>query len=285
MRALLLIVEVVKPADALAFRDVVVEELLGYRLLITCAGAPGALELPPALLSKCQAVQLVSFGLNLSDLDVSDKSVKELLRRMRLGKQVVEGPYGQVSALHLAAAEIGREGLASMQELLMSQTCALSSLDLSRTQVDGWTLVQALRGNSSLTSLDVRRVPSIGNVLQQMGDMLLQKGGICRIGYVRCDAYEVLEGEKVLNLREHELSSGAARLLAGLLKHNPELTDVDLSATDLEPDGADALASALEFNSALTALRMAYNPALDTAVKDNLRAAADRWKPNLRLDL
>ena len=73
--------------------------------------------------------------------------------------------------------------------------------------------------------------------------------------------------------------------LAGCLKHNHSLTDLDLTATDIEPHIAVAIGSTFEINSALAALRLAFNPALDPETKANLRAAADQWKPNLRLDM
>ena len=43
----------------------------------------------------------------------------------------------------------------------MSASCALRSLDLSNTGVDVWSLLQSLRANQSLRSIDLRRVPGV----------------------------------------------------------------------------------------------------------------------------
>jgi len=201
---------------------------------------------------------------------------------------VADGPsslYSLVSALHLASADVGKEGMAALQELLMSQMCILTSLDLSSTAIDGWALIQALRGNATVTSLDVRRVPGIASMFEAVGDLLLQEGGICRIGYMRCDAYDILEGDKVISLRERVIGQGAAKLLAGLLKHNDSIVDLDLTATDLEKVSVEAIAAVFAFNEALTVLRLTFNPQLDGEAKAALTAAAEKWKPTLRLEL
>ena len=56
----------------------------------------------------------------------------------------------------------------------MSRTCALESLDVSFTSVDVYPIVQVLRGNASLTSLDVRKVPRVAGQYKLMSELLLQ---------------------------------------------------------------------------------------------------------------
>ena len=99
--------------------------------------------------------------------------------------------------------------------------------------------------------------------------------------YITCERYdaeaeaEVLEGETVLDLRERPFEAGELRLLVGLLKNNTELEELDLTATDIECDSASdrgtlevqALVTIMESSTALTTLRMAYNPGLDEAAK------------------
>jgi len=287
MRSLVIVVEIDKEIDVTALlREAVLEELLTYRLVIACTGGAQEVSLPEPLHEQCRPMRLTSIGLFLNEVDVADKGCKEIFKKMRQrGAEGGNSLYGLVSAIHLANAEIGREATISLQELLMSQACALKSLDLSGTAVDGWSLMGSLRGNGSITDLDVRRVPSMSSLYSALGDLMLQPGGVCRIGYLRCDAFDLMPGEKVLSLKETALGSGAAMALAGCLKHNHSLTDLDLTATDIEPHIAVAIGSTFEINSALAALRLAFNPALDPETKANLRAAADQWKPNLRLDM
>lgn len=286
MRSLMIVIEVERESDLAAFKEAVIEELLIYRLIIAIAGPHERLPLPPPLADKCKPMQLGSIGLYMSEVELADKAVKEVFKRMRQrGTEGQATHYGLVNAVHLSGAELGREGMLALQELLMSQACTLGSLDLSHTSLDLWALVQALRGNASLTSLDLRRVPGMPDMYSAIADMLLQPNGNSRIGFMRCDAFDVLEGHKLLSLKEVALEPGAGRLLAGLLKHNPVVTDVDLTATDLEREAAADLASMIEFNQRLTVLRLPFNPALDAAAKAAIRAAAHKWHPNLFLEM
>ena len=117
-----------------------------------------------------------------------------------------------------------------------------------------------------------------------IGETLLAPGATCRLGFVRCDAFEVLEGETALSLREKSLEPGAAKLLVGVLKHNPTLVDIDLTATDLETEAANDLAAILEFRR-LSALQLQFNPDLSAECRAALKAAAERWQPEMRLSL
>jgi len=284
LRALVIVAEVRDEADLLAFNAAVLDELLGNRLLLIVSGVlPTSELLPPSLAQRCQTMEVASLGIFFNDAPLSNKLAKELLRRMR---PLAEGAdpslkpshYALVSGLHLSASELGRDGLQELQELLVHSACALTRLDLSYTQIDGYPLVQAMKSNASLTSLDVRYVPRFSDLYDSIGEMLLDRSGKCRIGYLRCDAFDVLEGESVLSLRERPLDKAATRLLAGLLRHNTSLHDLDLSATDLEPEGASQLVGVLETNTTLAALRLAFNPALDDECQATLRATADMWR-------
>ena len=171
----------------------------------------------------------------------------------------------------------------------MSRACALESLDLSFSGVDVFPLLQVLRGNGSLTSLDVRKVPRVSTLYRMLADLLLLPETPCRLGFLRCDAFEVLEEESVLSLREVPLSEeahpGGIQLLAGLLTHNQTLKELDLTATDVDKEGAAALAAAVAVNTSLSTLRLQYNHALDDEAKAALRAAAERRGVPLTLEL
>jgi hypothetical protein len=189
-----------------------------------------------------------------------------------------------VNALHLAWNEAGRESMQELCDLLTSASCTLALLDLSYTAADGFLLSNALKTNRSLTSLDVRKVPMMRDFYKPIGETLLAPGATCRLGFVRCDAFEVLEGETALSLREKSLEPGAAKLLVGVLKHNPTLVDIDLTATDLETEAANDLAAILEFRR-LSALQLQFNPDLSAECRAALKAAAERWQPEMRLSL
>ena len=73
-------------------------------------------------------------------------------------------------------------------------------------------------------------------------------------------------------------TGGPEGLLVGLLKRNRKLQDLDLAATDLDSEGASALVDVLEFNTSLTKLHLAHNPALDEACKVSLEGAANKWR-------
>ena len=291
LRALIFIAEVKDEAEFLAIKEGVLEELQANRLIVTCCGVSPNTELPMAIRDDCQDTVVSSLGLFMSESRLANRQCKDLLRRLKLageqtGPDVLPTHYSLVRQLHLGGSDMGREALAELQEYLVLPSCHITTLDLSYSQLDAFPLIQALRGNSSLTSLDVRMVvPRIGKMYQTISEVLLAPQCRCCLSYLRCDAFEVLEGDKTLSLREQPLESGAVRLVAGVLRHNRTIQDVDLTATDLESEGAIALASILEFNTSLSAFRMLYNPAIDDEAKTALRQAVKKWRPELRLDL
>merc|ERR1712196_166222 len=118
-----------------------------------------------------------------------------------------------------------------MGDLLKLQTCIVNMLDVSNTPLDSTALVQALASNVSLRSLDVRMVPKMAEHYEALGGLLLEPGSTSRLAYLRCDSFDVLEGEALVSLRERPLAKGAMRLLTGLLKNNTDVQELDLGAT------------------------------------------------------
>jgi hypothetical protein len=51
--------------------------------------------------------------------------------------------------------------------------------------------VQVLSANASLTYLDARKVPRFSELYTALAELLLQPGGTCRLGFLRCDAFDV----------------------------------------------------------------------------------------------
>ena len=181
--------------------------------------------------------------------------------------------YQVVSALHIASSELGRDGNPALKQLLINESCALTSLDLSYSTVDPWVLVQALKENSSLTSLDVRQIPHISTVYGDLGTLLnSSSGNSCRLAYLRCNEFEILEDDNVCSFAEKPFEASTIELLAGVLRHNATLCELDLTAADIDDAGASTLAAALSSNTVLTKLTMFYNH-LDQASIKTLRSA------------
>ena len=62
----------------------------------------------------------------------------------------------------MASCEVGREAMAELQELLLDRKATVQTLDLSYTSLDPVPFFGVMNrlGNTSLTSLDVRKVRS-----------------------------------------------------------------------------------------------------------------------------
>ena len=290
LHALVCVVEVRDEADLNGLNGLnghILEELRMHRLVITCSGinADGEpFELPPSLSDTCHLTGLSSIGLFLNETKVSDRLLSTLFKRIRYSSDD-SSYYRLITKLHVASSEVGRLSMEELGSLLSAEDCPLLSLDLGFTQVDGWALVQALKRNKSLTSLNLVNVPKIDIMYKEISALLLESASSTRLGYLRCDAFDLHEGERQLVLREQPIAPAAMKLLAALLKHNTTITELDLTASDIEKEGASALATALETNKTLQYLRLSYNPALDEQSRADLKAAAAKNNPTLHLDL
>ena len=302
MRCLVVLAEVEDEAELFELKETAVEELQATRLVLSCR-RPEAV--PLSLRERCEGWAVAHLGLYFNDVHLSEKETKEVFRRLRLGTtaaraggsaaSTAEGShYGRVAHLHIGAvdgcaSEMGRDAMKEINELLLNEGCSLRGLDVSFTLVDGFDLIHALRHNASLTSLDVRAVPRMHLSYETLADVLLQPSAASRLGYLRCDAFELLEAEPTLDLHERRLDPGATKLLAGLLKNNRELKELDLSATSLDRPGALALAAVLEEAQSaacpLTKLSLKHNPLLDDTTKNALRAAASKRGARFRLEV
>ena len=286
MRALVAVVKVTEHAEFSALQEAILEELGTNRLAVTCYGPADSSLCFPKALTEAMCKQLCAIELVVRNTKITERDSKAIFKRLR---QRADGVWHLVRGVHMSFGDFGREGLAELQEYLISRACTLQTLNLSLTQVDAWPVVQVLRANASLTSLDVRRVPRMRDFYKPFADLLREPDTQCCLAYLRCDAFEVVEEDVALNLRERLLSEeeqpGAVLLLAQLLRHNTSLRELDLTATDIDKDGAAALAAVLESNASLTSLRLAHNPALDDEVKGALRAAANKRSPPVQLEL
>ena len=287
LRALVIIADIRSEYDFSALKsEAVVEELLTGRLLILVSDEVGhklSEEMPPSLLERCKFREADTWGCFMNDARLTNYEVKQLLTQMRPQAGRLPSHYERVSALHLSTAQLGADAQQDLAEYLKLETCILRTLDLSNTHIDAAAISQALALNSSLRSVDVRAIPKMAESFEKLGDMLLQPNSTSRLAYIRCDAFEVLEGETVLSLRERPLVKGAMRLLTGLLKHNREVLELDLAATRLQKDWATTLIEAIATNPSITAVNLPFNPAIDEAGQVALVAAVEG--KNLKITL
>ena len=288
MRAVVVIAKVSNAAEAAPFAEsALLEELTSSRLIVSiCSTHEVPVKLPIALTERSVCKQLGAVSLVLSRAVMGDRDCKAAFKRLRLRP---EGVWPLVRGIHLPFSDVGREGLSELQEMLQSRTCALKVLDLSQTEVSVWPVVQALRGNPSITSLDLRRVPNVAALYGAMASIFCGDDSRSALAYLRCDAFELLEDDQKLCLRETLLSEqsqpGALELLLGLLQRNTTVQELDLSATDLDKSAAGALASLLATNSALTSLKLSHNAEIDAEAQAMLRAAAAARLTPLKLEI
>ena len=289
MRAVVVVCECRDEAELNGLKEPTLEELRSHRLILTVSGAGSGdkvLSIPDPVADVCDSLmQLCSLGLYFNEQKLSDRLLVNLFRRVRAAKQEDTSYYHLVRKLHVASSEVGRAAMEELTGMLTAEDSTLQSLDLSFTQVDGWALVNALKANTSLTSLNLTAVPKIETMYENISKLLAAKDAKTRLGYLQCEAFDLEEGARVLSLREEPISPVAMRLLASLLKHNTTLQELDLTACDIEKEGASALAAMLEFNQTIMKLSMAYNPALDELAKLGLAEAAAKFRPTMVLDL
>ena len=294
MRALVVIGRVNEDEDVKGFADPMLEELLSNRLIITCAATETGPSFPRALVAEAASgpaitKRLGGVALVLNNVKIGDKEAKAVIRKLRVKGS--DSYWHLIQGVHMASCDIGREAMAELQELLLDRKATLQTLDLSYASFDlvPFFGVMDRLGNASLTSLDLRKVPNMAGFYQTIGELLCKPDSNLRLGYLRCDAFEVLEDEPVLSLREtrmcEEAHPGGLKLLAGLLTHNTTIKELDLTASNIGKDGAAVLAEALGVNKGLTSLKMAFNPEVDEAAKAALRAAAEKRSPPLALEL
>ena len=266
LRCLIVVVDVRNEQDIVALKsEAIIDELLINRLVIVGAEeivGKAIGELPAALTERCKMLEIKTWGCFMNDARLANHEVKQLLMQMK-PTQGGQTHYQRVSALHLSTAQIGKDTVQELVALLKSDACSLRMLDVSSTHIDGAALVQALASNSSLRSLDVRMVPKMAESYETMGNMLLAPNSKSNLAYIRCDAFEVLEMEAVLNLREKSLDTGTIKLLTGLLKNNRDLQELDLGATSMQRGWAITLMETLASNPRVATVHLPFNPAIE----------------------
>lgn len=214
-------------------------------------------------------------------LELGNREFSHFEKRLEAAKLISEihsSRMGKmVSALHLGSNTLEHDASAAASAWLRSPSCVLRSLDLSYTgqMVDWKVLCAGLHANASLTFLDVRAWPPVADsVLGTLGRSLLDAGSPLSLRFARTNAFDVLEGISKLSLEETAMGTGAICMLAGVLKHNAMVREVNLSAAGVTSEGAAALAIALRANSAVAVLRLLHNP-LESAGLEHIHEAIE----------
>ena len=192
--------------------------------------------------------------------------------------------YERLTSLVLANNDLGKQTTVALKGLLWSERapCMLQKLDLrANVGLDGYETALAIKRNESLTSLDIREIPSANkeDIYAFLGSYLLQDECNCRLGLFACDAFQVLEGLTELVLTPNASSHGAVAfeddqrpavssavlmLLAGVLKFNQSLKKLSLAGCGVGPEHASYFATALSENKVLEFLDLSNNPKLDS---------------------
>jgi hypothetical protein len=95
----------------------------------------------------------------MNDARLANAHVKLILSKIRPVPGGIPSHYERVSVLHLSSVQISKESQADLAAVLKMDKCPIRMLDLSNTQLDVPALVKSLETNSTLRSLDVRKVP------------------------------------------------------------------------------------------------------------------------------
>ena len=171
--------------------------------------------------------------------------------------------YEKLVHLNLSRNELGKATGGMLKELLWSEACSLQHLDLSSNHtLDGYDIAAAVKRNQSLTSIDLRDIPTANTdqVYDFFASFLLQDENRCRLGLLSCDAFQVSEGLEQLSLGGAPTRTPCFKLLAGVLKYNRGLRRLTLSDTGFDGVAASFFHTALTANAHLEHLDLSSNP-------------------------
>jgi hypothetical protein len=214
--------------------------------------------LPPQMLCR---LKLRSLSVYLCDTQLDDAMATRVCSGIRM-----QASACRVTSLNLGNNPLGAAACDALVHLLKQPTCSLALLDLSFVAFGGgeWeSVVGALARNASLTYLDMRQQVALDNaLLAHLGEDLLRESNTCKLGYIRCNPFDVLPGSSSLSMQETvELGSGPLTLLAGVLRYNDSITKLNLAATGISDNVAILrLANALSVNTSVTTLDLQHNP-------------------------
>ena len=228
----------------------------------------------------CGGVRCPINEIILDNIQLSDKGGGKLMNALYNG--LVQGGHGyeKITSISIASNDCQKVFTTALKQLLWSDggtECMLQSLNVSHNvNLDGLDLGVALKRNSSLTSLDIRGIPGANTdeVYTFLASHLLQDNCRCRLGFLSCDAFQIVPDQADLTYDRQQAAAGdeveapfrggspkglmnadgppnqVIQLLAGVVKFNKHLTTLRI-ANGLNNKGATALATAMRENRKL----------------------------------
>ena len=200
-------------------------------------------------------------ALDLSNILLGDRGGTKLFGAL------LAGARSTITTLKLGGNGLREETGRAMIDVLRAETCLLRSLDLSANQISGGLIARAVKFAHSLTQLDVRETPIDDEGFRTLGELLLADDSPCKLGYIRCDAFELRPDQTDISLGEPRphMQPGAFSLLAGVVRYNTTLTSLGLANAGIDAEGAEHLATAIGSNESLQEVDLSGNQLLRVA--------------------
>ena len=254
--------EGVGPACARAIREALVARAPGNSLTeINIRGHKLDRDSALALAKVATEKRVVLFGLSTSQgsaISLSGKKLQPVDTILIASDVAVIG----ATRVDLSHNNIGVEGAEAMTKVSNE---ALTDLNISHNGLDGVegaaAIAESLKLNRSLTKLDATGNEFGDEGMEMIGVALLQSACAGALSFLLCDAFELGEWVQSLDYSGKSLDPATATLLAGVLKANTVLTELNLDSgggpnfAGIGPQGATAFAEGLKGNSGLTKVR------------------------------
>lgn len=216
-------------------------------------------------LSQVLAFNTTLKSVTLDSCSISDSGAAALASVLAKNRHLTD--------LNLKFNNIGPEGAAHMAEMLKSNS-TLTKLDLTFNDLRAsgqLALLQALSLNQSLT--DWTTCVSNEDMSSALAQVLSQNSSLARLdasnstfGLESQLIFDSLKGNrniKSLKLRQNNLISSTAFMIADMLRVNQALEDLDLDVnSNISNEGCAAICEALQTNQTLTSLRVSDAPGL-----------------------
>ena len=163
----------------------------GLGVAIGAEGEGGHILLRPLCESKiCPLSEIV-----LSNMQLNDKAGAKLLSSLSQGLANKNSGYEKITSLCLANNELGSQRPSAQGGAVGRARAVRAQVPRPAQQrrIAGHDIALAIRRNESLTSLDIRNIPSANtdSVFTSIGSLLLQDECECRLGLLSCDAFQV----------------------------------------------------------------------------------------------
>ena len=198
--------------------------------------------------------------LDLTDIGLGERGGPRFFESMLAGK------CPMLKALHLGSNKLTDLSVGQLiVEVLRSDACNITTLDLHDNQLGAPVMVQSLKYNRSLTSLNITGNPIDDDGLWSIGGLLLEQDCRCALNSISVAPFEIPHGSDKIAIHEQTLGAGATRLMFGVLKYNTLIKKLDLRNRGITPSAASILAVAVAANTVLQSIDLSGNPIVDVS--------------------